>query len=142
MPDYLDDLVASVNGTPDERADAVDALPDPVEPAVPPGVASPKSSPGPAGGSQEPRPELLEVPEEIRARPQQAAPALGGGAGGFAEEGAGRAVGPVEGRMMAVMPESEEQGLAAIAAVLGSIAVLGVPAGPGTVPTKAVGSKI
>lgn len=143
MPDYLDDLVASVNGAPVESPDAV----EPVEPAEPPGVASQGSSPGPAGGPQEPRPEVLEVPEEIRAKDAAVVPLVGAAVTEPAAETAGRAAGPVSGRMMTVMPDPEAgQGgvnqLGAIAGILGGIAILGLPLGPDVVSTKAIGSKI
>jgi len=93
---------------------------------------------------EEQRQEALEVPPEIRTEERAVGAAGGGVAGGSmggVDEPAGQAVGPVEGRMMAVMPE--ERGpdeLAALVGVISGIALMGLPAGRPV--TQAVGSKI
>ena len=170
MPDYLDDLVASLNGVqlPAEQLGNVPELPE--TPAEPPGEPSSPNAPGPAGGPQEPRPESLEVPGEIRAEPEKTPiPQSPGPAGApehrreerlevpgeiraklekapvgplatMPEETAGTAAGPVEGRMMVVMPEENVQGMEALVGVVQSIALLGLPAGG--VTTNAIGSKL
>ena len=149
MPDYLDDLVRSANGA---TAEARPPLPEggPRASAEPPGAASARAASQAAGETvvrEEQRQEALEVPPEIRTERAAPAPIAAAGMGGdMGEEGPApqhvSRAGRPERQMSVISAAGDEQGLDAIAAVLGRIATVGVPPGPGTVGTQAIGSKI